>query len=169
VTALEHEHYTCHQKLFRAMEPNLKLLIKDLMKQVRDEIVINFVTHSEAINKCISELVVADQVHDEWVMGLETTLAAFDKLFMAWKLEMDESLTSIKLKLAKLSSFFDRDTKQSPASKPRVLQIESATVRPHAGSSADGPNGHSVNNNHRDCGYGGGGVYTHIHDPIKGM
>jgi hypothetical protein len=115
VTALEHEHYTCHQKLFRAMEPNLKLLIKDLMKQVRDEIVINFVTHSEAINKCISELVVADQVHDEWVMGLETTLAAFDKLFMAWKLEMDESLTSIKLKLAKLSSFFDHDMKQSPA------------------------------------------------------
>jgi hypothetical protein len=40
------------------------------------------------------------------------------KLFAAWKPEVDKLLTSVKLKLSKLNSFFDRDAKLSSASKP---------------------------------------------------
>jgi hypothetical protein len=96
------------------MEPNMKLLIEDLMKQVceeikqsREEIFINFVTRSEAINKHVSEMAAMDQGRDEWVTGLETTVAAFDKSFAAWKSEVDESLTPIKIELTKLNSFFN--------------------------------------------------------------
>jgi hypothetical protein len=50
----------------------MRLLIEDLIKQVRDEIkqsheetVVNFVAHSEAISTRVSELVAADQIRDE--------------------------------------------------------------------------------------------------------
>jgi hypothetical protein len=39
VTELEdHDHYTGRQKRFDSMDPNLKLLFEDLLKQVREEI-----------------------------------------------------------------------------------------------------------------------------------
>jgi hypothetical protein len=70
------------------MELNMKLLIEDPIKQVREEIkqsreeiVVNFVTHSEAMNKRVSELAVVDKGHDERVTGLEIVAATFDKSF----------------------------------------------------------------------------------------
>jgi hypothetical protein len=72
------------------MEPNMKMLIEELMKQVRDkikrsceEIVVNFVAHSKAIQKRFSELEAADQVQDDRVSGLESVAAVFDKSFKA--------------------------------------------------------------------------------------
>jgi transcriptional regulator CtsR len=68
----------------------MKMLIEELMKQVRDkikqsceEIVVNFVVHSKAIQKRVSELEVADQVQDDRVSGLESVAAVFDKSFKA--------------------------------------------------------------------------------------
>jgi hypothetical protein len=108
------------------MEPNLNILLQDLMKQVceeivkqsREEIVANFTVHS-------------DPSTSEWktwrwwtrsvtgcVTGIESAVMAFDKWFAAWKPEVDKLLTSVKLKLSKLNSFFDRDAKLSSASKP---------------------------------------------------
>jgi hypothetical protein len=34
----DHDHYTRRQKRLGAMDPNMKLLIENLLKQVRDEI-----------------------------------------------------------------------------------------------------------------------------------
>jgi hypothetical protein len=42
-----------------------------------------------------------------------------------------------------------------------VLQIGSADVHPTSDGSTDGPNGHRVDSNHRDCGFGRVFVQTH--------
>jgi hypothetical protein len=62
-TTLEHDYYTRRQKFFGAMEPNMKMLIEEIMKQVCDEIkqsrkefIVNFMTHLEAIHKHVFEL-----------------------------------------------------------------------------------------------------------------
>jgi hypothetical protein len=155
------------------MEPNMKLLIEDLMKQLRDEIeqsceeiVVNFTMHSEAINKRVSDLVEAYQVQDEHVTRLKMAASAFDKSFTSWKPEVEASLDSIKLQLAKLNSFFNYDAKHVAVSKLEVLHIKLAYDHPQAGSRTDDPNGHRSDSTHWDCGFGI--VYTQIHDPVKG-
>jgi hypothetical protein len=69
-------------------------------------------------------------------------VAVFNKLFEVWKLQVDESLASVKL------NSFDRDAKQSATSKSGVLQIESVADRSNPGSRADGPNGHLLDTSH---------------------
>jgi hypothetical protein len=60
-TALE--HYTHHQKLHGVMEPNTKLFIEELMKEIYNEIHSlrvemkdNFVAQEVFLNMCFSEL-----------------------------------------------------------------------------------------------------------------
>jgi hypothetical protein len=96
----------------------MKMLIEELMKQVRDaikqpreEIVLNFAVHSEAIHKRVSELEATNQIRYERVTGLESAAAVFHKSFKGWKPQVDESLASVKF------NSFDRDAKQSVTSK----------------------------------------------------
>jgi hypothetical protein len=79
---------------------------------------------------------------------------------------VDSSLTSVKLELSKLNTFFDYDAKSLSTPKPGVLHIGSATAQPSAGIHSNCPNGHHVESNHRDCGFGR--VYTQTHDPVMG-
>jgi hypothetical protein len=58
----DHDYYTRRQKRFGAMEPNLKLLLEDLMKQVRseikmshEEIMTHFDAHDGSVDRRISE------------------------------------------------------------------------------------------------------------------
>jgi hypothetical protein len=96
---------------------------------------------------------------------LESVATEFDKSFGAWKPEVDSSLSSVKLELSKLNSFFDHNAKSGNCTKPRVLPLESVTASPTLRGSGDGPNGNRVHIN-RDCGFGR--VFTQIHDPVKG-
>jgi hypothetical protein len=54
----DHEHYTCRQKLLGAMDPNLRLLVEDLMKQVRVKIK---ETIESMISSQLSELTTVEQ------------------------------------------------------------------------------------------------------------
>jgi hypothetical protein len=56
----------------------------------------------------------------------------------------------------------------SPRSPPSSSSSPSSIPSSRAvlGSVTTNPQGHCVNTPHQDCGYGG--VYTHIHDPVKG-
>jgi hypothetical protein len=51
-------------------------------------------------------------------------------------------------------------------SSPGIVLGGTASSRLVLGSVTTGPQGHRVDSSNRDCGYGG--VYTHIHDPVKG-
>jgi hypothetical protein len=73
---------------------------------------------------------------------------------------------SVKLELMKLNTYFNQEDKDSSNSKPGVLTIVSAHERPLAGSAADGPDGHYLDNHYRDCGFGK--AYTQTHDPVNG-
>jgi hypothetical protein len=174
VTALEdHDYYTRRQKKFVAMEPNLKLLLKDLMKQVYDEIkhsheeiMAHFDSYSDHIDKCISDFTAEGKQRDNRVTTLESTAVTFNTSFTEWNPEIKDFINSVKLEVTKLNSYFNHDAKESSAHKPGIITYRSAFERPLAESTADGPSGHHVDQYNRECGFGS--VYTHTHDPVKG-
>jgi hypothetical protein len=98
-----------------------------------------------------------DQQCEERVARLESVVTSFDKLFGAWKPEVDTSLSSIKCELAKLNAYFDRDAKAPGASALGVLHSWSASGRSPTGVTTGGPAGHRSDNNH---GIVRMGVYT---------
>jgi hypothetical protein len=144
------------------MKPNLKILLEDLMQQVRDDIK---KSQEEFLNRFGSYTNIIDTRISEFA-AMESATTTFNSSFDEWKPQVDDSIHSFKLELSKLNTYFNRDAKESSISKAGVLTIESAQERPIPGSAAAGPMGHCVDNYHRDCGYGK--VYTHIHDPVKG-
>jgi hypothetical protein len=92
------------------MDPNLKLLFEDLLKQVHEEIKEvweeikrRFTVHFDSVNQRFTRIVVEEKARDECVAVLEMAAAAFDNSFATWKPEVEASLGSIKLELAKLN------------------------------------------------------------------
>jgi hypothetical protein len=148
------------------MDPNVRLMFEEFMKQVCEEIHDGFAVHESVINNRLTGFEQADQRHEEQVTSLKSDAASFDKWFKEWKPQVDSYLASVKLELSKLNSFFDRDAKASSFPKLGFLLIRSASASPSAGVSSDGPNGHHSNTINQDCGYGH--VYTQTHDPVKG-
>jgi hypothetical protein len=130
------------------MEPNVKLLMEEMLKQVREEIQVmraemkeGFAIHESFINNRVAEFTVAEKQREERVAVLETAAADLS----TWKPEIE---SSIKLELSKLNSFFARDAKNPSTTQAGVLQLESASKRSPAGLPADGPHGHRVDMNH---------------------
>jgi hypothetical protein len=97
---------------------------------------------------------------------LEDAVVNFDKSFTTWKPEVEASLSTVKLELSKFNSFFTHEGKMLDTSSPGIVSSGTTSSHPVLGSVATGPQGHRVDSSHRDCGYWG--VYTHIHDPVKG-
>jgi hypothetical protein len=115
------------------MESNLKILLEDLMKQMRDEIkqscaeiMTGFVAHVGSVDKRFSDLAADEVQRDTRVAAVETVAASIDSSFTVWKPQVEESLHSVRLELSKLNSFFNRDAWESNTTKPRVLSIKSA-------------------------------------------
>jgi hypothetical protein len=155
------------------MEPNTKLFMEEMLKQVREEIQVmqakmkeGFVVHESFINNRVVEFFATEQQRDERVTMLKSATAELDKSFTTWKPEIESSITSVRLELSKLNSFFDWEAKATSNPSSGVLNIWSASTRSPTGFAADGPAGHHSNTTHWDCGFGS--VYTQIHDPFKG-
>jgi hypothetical protein len=146
------------------MDPNVKLMFEEGFKQLRAEIKEGFAVHEAAFTKRLEEVTAAEQQRDTRVATLEATAASFDKVLSEWKPEVESSISAIKLELSKLNGYFNRDVKAS-SSQPDVLQLGSAAASSPVDSGADGPNGHRVDSNHRDCGFGQ--VFVQTHDPVK--
>jgi hypothetical protein len=86
------------------MEPNLKMILKDLLKQVRDDIksshdgiMARFDTHTCTVNRRISEITTEELKRDDRVMALEATVANFNASFAEWKPQVEDSIHSVKL------------------------------------------------------------------------
>jgi hypothetical protein len=105
VTTLE--YYTCWQKLFGVMEPNMELLIEELMKEICGEIqslhkemkdgFTKITTNEIATHSRISEIATTAEQREEHVATLEATTAEKDKSFTAWRQEAKSSLSSVRL------------------------------------------------------------------------
>jgi hypothetical protein len=78
----------------------------------------------------------------------------FNKSFDAWKPEVDLSLSSVKLELSNLNSFFDHDAKLVNFVKPGVLSLELEIASPAPRGPTDGPTGHHVEHINRDYRFG---------------
>jgi hypothetical protein len=158
------------------MEPNTKLLIEELMKEVHGEIqslrkemkdgFTEITAHEVAVNTRISELATAAEQREERVALLESTATEIDKMLTTWKPEVESSLSSIRLQLSKLNDYLERDNKPTDTSSPGTFTGGAASSHSSPGSTAAALMGTRVDKIHRDCGYGG--VYTHTHDPVKG-
>jgi hypothetical protein len=168
------EYYTRRQKLQGAMEPNTKIFIEQLMKEVHNEIHSlqkdmkdSFATQDASINSQLTEITTSTQQREECVAMLESTATDADKVLTVWKPAVESSLSSIKLGLTKFNSFFAREGKTLDTTSPGVLSGGAASSRSSLRFTATSPNGHRVDTSHRAC--GSEGVYTQTHDPIKGM
>jgi hypothetical protein len=105
--ALEPIYYTRRQKNeFDAMDPNAKLLIDVIAKQLRSEIKEDFVNHEATFTKRLDEVAAAKHIRDARLTNLEEASASSDKALTAWRLEVDASIASVKLELSKLNTFF---------------------------------------------------------------
>jgi hypothetical protein len=75
----EHDYYTRRWKKFGAVEPNLKMLLEDVLKRVHDdiqhshdEILARFDAHTVIVDRRISEFAVEEQKRDDHVSNLES-------------------------------------------------------------------------------------------------
>jgi hypothetical protein len=136
------------------MDPNIKLMFDELSKQIRAEIKDGFTVHEAAFTKRFDEVAAAQQICDVRITNLEEMATTLDKSFTEWRLEVDSSITSVKLELTKLNNFFDRDAQAASSTHPVVLPIRSASARASVGANADGPSGHHIDTSHRDGGFG---------------
>jgi hypothetical protein len=107
----EHKHYTCQQKSCGAMEPNTKMLNEELMKQIHEEIKYGLAAHTDLVNKHFTELEIVEQMRDDHVATLESIASAPNKLLSDWKSNVESSISTVKLELAKLNTYFNCDAK----------------------------------------------------------
>jgi hypothetical protein len=112
------------------MEPNTKIIIEELMKEVCSEIHSlwkdmkdSFATQDASINSRFAEITTSAQQREEHVAVLESVTADSDKVLNTWKLAVESFLTSIKLKLTKFNSFFAREGKMLDNTSPGVLML----------------------------------------------
>jgi hypothetical protein len=141
------------------MDPNVKLLVEEVVKQLHAEIKEGFVVHKATFAKCLDAVTAVEHIHDARLANLEEAAASSDKVLAEWRPEVD---ASVKLEL---NSFFAREAKAPTASQQGLLTIRSAPTTSLA--VATGPSGYRVAPSHRDCEFGR--VFTQIHNPIKGM
>jgi hypothetical protein len=140
-------HYTRHQKHeFGTMDPNVKLFLEEMSKQLRTEIagvkleIANIKGGLTTYGKRRNDIAVAQQERDVQVASLQEVAESFT----TWKPEVESSLTSVKLEPAKLNTFFNQDAKATNTTKAGVLPIGSASAPPSPRAHADGPHGHRV-------------------------
>jgi hypothetical protein len=160
---MEPTYFTWRQKHeFGAMDPNIKLVL-DKMAKLRADIKEGFTVQDTTFSKHFEEVMAVDQHYDARVTSLEEVAEMFTNTLAAWRPEVD---TSIKLKLAKLNKFFDRDAKASVSTQSSVLPLESAAATTSPTDQADDSNEHRVHHNNQDCGFGC--VNTQVQDPVTG-
>jgi hypothetical protein len=143
------------------MDPNVKLLVEEVVKQLHAEIKEGFVVHKATFAKCLDEVAAAEHICDARLANLEEAAASSDKVLVEWRPEVD---ASVKLELSKLNSFFAREAKAPTTSQQGLLTVGSAPTTSLA--VATGPSGYRVAPSHRDCEFGH--VFTQIHNPVKG-
>jgi hypothetical protein len=136
------------------MEPNTKIWIEELVKKIHGEIKEGFATHTNAFNKCFSKLKVMERQRDECATVLEVAATSFDKTFIDRRPSIEVDISSVKLELMKLNTFFNREAKDLGPSKAGVLTSGSAPEQSPFASTADGSNGHHVEQRYQDCGFG---------------
>jgi hypothetical protein len=78
-TLEEHDHFTRRQKKFGVMEPNMKLMLEDFMKQMREDLHAGFTAQDASIAAHFAEFSLSGQQREERVATLETAAVCFDK------------------------------------------------------------------------------------------
>jgi hypothetical protein len=126
------------------MEPNMKMLIEELMKEVHDEIqslrkemkdgFTKIAVHEVTVNTRISKLATVVEQREERVAVLESVVTEFDKTLMTWKPEVESSLSSVRLQLSKLNDYLECDTKPADTSSLGAFTGGAASTRPSQGT-----------------------------------
>jgi hypothetical protein len=160
----------------------LETATTDKFDVLKDNIAIKLQAYDDHWERKISDLQIS---HGACLDVLERAATSFED----WRPGVDGIVDDIRLEVRKLSKLCERSVRErSPAifsstapasalgtaavaggalhSPPQVLKISSAPERPFAPGQADRPIGHSVDNFHREDGFGL--VTTVVHPPVKG-
>jgi hypothetical protein len=121
------------------MEPNTKLFIEELMKEISGEIqslrrdmkdgFVEIASNEVITNTCIMEITAAMERREECITALGATSVKRDMSLSAWKPEVESSLSSVQLQLSKLV-----DT-----SSPGILTGGATSSRASSGFTTAGP------------------------------
>jgi len=105
----------------------------------------------------------ADDTTESRLVTLEMVAAAYEE----WQPGIEGTMDDLKLEVRKLNKHWERAVRDNAPVLPGLCPLpESASARPPAGVTADGPNGHRVDIYNREDGYGS--VTTLLYPPVKG-
>ncbi|GJM92974.1 hypothetical protein PR202_ga09483 [Eleusine coracana subsp. coracana] len=137
---------------FASIDPNIKFMLEELQKM---EIRLGY----RIEGRCVGiehHLEDAEQKAEARFISLEMGQAELEH----WRPEIEKKVDSVKLEVNHLNNFLERESLERPGSKSSILS-GSASARPSAWFTADGPNGHHFDNHHRDYEFGSS-IHTRI-------
>lgn len=158
-----HDHFTRFQRRLGAMNPDTKLILEELQKQ--------FAEQDDKLERHFGDLEAkwekkfddADDTTESRLVTLEKVAAAYEE----WQPGIEGTMDDLKLEVRKLNKHWERAVRDNAPVLPGLCPLpESASARPPAGVTADGPNGHRVDIYNREDGYGS--VTTLLYPPVKG-
>lgn len=139
------------------MADDTQVPIEELLKQVRDEIAKGFAANNGIWNARFSEL---SSTTEQYVTMLQMVAAVFDKHFAEWKPEIESSVASAKLEIAKVNKFFNREARDRRTSASGVLGLEQMAGQQPAGAGAGGPFGNRTDSRSRELEVGKMSIHT---------
>lgn len=106
----------------------------------------------------------SEQKADARFISLEMDQAQFE----GWRPDVEKRLDNLSLELNRANKFMERDTFASDFAKPGIIPSSGSVFRrPYVGiSGVDGPDGHHMDHNHRECEFGR--ISSQTHDLVKG-
>jgi hypothetical protein len=154
------------------MNPETKLII--------DEITRRFTEHDQKWDsrfadqeaRITRQIQILEQAQETRIANLERVTASLDE----WRPSIEGTVDDIKLDVSKsklevnkISRNWERAVLEQPPAIPGILTSAptAAAKRTLVGAPAILPNGHHVEHNHRESGFGV--VSTLVHSPVKGM
>ena len=172
---LAHSHFTRRQRRLGVMNPETRLILDELTKRFNEQDAkwdSRFADQDARLARQIADL---EKSQASRMESLERATASIEE----WRPSIDGAVDDIrlqvsktKLEVSKISRHWERAVLEQPATSPGVFAaapdaVPSAVERPHHGAPATSPNGHRVDNHHRESGFGV--VSTLVHSPVKGM
>jgi hypothetical protein len=148
------------------MDPSLKLALEEVQRKISEEMHKKF---SELDTKWEQRFTEDKVQRNDRIYALEDSVDKAFTEFDSWRPQVTSAVEDLKLQVSKLNKQVDRALLER-SSDPGILDppnpLKSATARPSAGFTADGPSGHRQDQHHRDHEFGT--VFTQTQIPVKG-
>ena len=142
------------------MDPAVKIILDEMQQRFSDELRKGFSEHDEKWDHRFLDL---EHSQGTRLDRLEDAAQVFDE----WRPRIEATVDDVMLELGKVTRFWDRSFCERAVPEPPIFPTpQSAMERLPAPTGADGPNGHRVDPQPQDEGFGSVLIQSHI--SVKG-